>query len=141
METQLLKNNQEFPDNKTLKNARGDSSFVAYQNLMELITTERYALVAEWAYYNDGKAWLCKVQHKKKTVFWLSAWDGFFKTTFYFTLKNCMGVVELDIDEKIKDDFGRSKSIGKLIPLTINIEHKEQLNDLLKIIEYKVSLK
>jgi hypothetical protein len=141
METQLLRNNLEFPDYKTLKNALGDSSFVAYQNLMELITTEHYALVAEWTYYNDGKAWLCKVQHKKKTVFWLSVWDGFFKTTFYFTLKNCMGVVELNIDEKIKDDFGHSKSIGKLIPLTINIEHKEQLNDLLKIIEYKMSLK
>jgi hypothetical protein len=140
MATQLLRNNQEFPDNVVLKNAL-ESSFETYQKLMEQITGDQYSLVADWTYYNDGKAWLCKVQHKKKTIFWLSVWDGFFKTTFYFTLKNCMGVVELDIDEKIKDDFGHSKSIGKLIPLTINIQHNEQLPDLLRIIEYKISLK
>ncbi|PKP08994.1 MAG: hypothetical protein CVU09_13085 [Bacteroidetes bacterium HGW-Bacteroidetes-4] len=37
----------------------------------------------QWRYYNDGKAWLCKVSYKKKTVFWLSVWEAYFKVAFY----------------------------------------------------------
>jgi hypothetical protein len=140
MTTPSLKDPEQFPDEATLKIVLG-SSYEAFEALMEIITKPEYSLVAQWNYYNDGKAWLCKVQYKKKTVFWLSAWDRFFKTTFYFTLKNCSGIIELDIDEKIKEDFGSNKSIGKLMPLTMEIQNKEQISDLIKIIGYKKSLK
>jgi hypothetical protein len=49
--------------------------------------------------------------------------------------------VELDIENSIKEDFKNSKNIGKLIPLTINMKTKEQIEDLLKIIEYTKKLK
>ena len=140
MSMQLLKDQQQFPDEVTLKKVLG-TSFEAFEELMKIISEPQFQLIAEWNYYNDGKSWLCKVQYKKKTVFWLSAWDQFFKTTFYFTLKNCSGIVEMDIDEKIKNDFGNSTSIGKLIPLTMEIHNKEQIKDLIKIIGYKKSLK
>jgi hypothetical protein len=47
----------------------------------------------------------------------------------------------LDIKKSIKENLNQSKPIGKLIPLTINLKKKEQLKDLLKVIEYKKSLK
>ena len=140
MSIQLLKDQQQFPDEVTLQKVLG-TSFEAFEELMKIITEPQFQLIAEWNYYNDGKSWLCKVQYKKKTVFWLSAWDQFFKTTFYFTLKNCSGIIELDIDEKIKNDFGNSTSIGKLMPLTMEIHNKQQIKDLIKIIGYKKSLK
>lgn len=139
MTTQTLKDQQQYPDEATLKKVLG-ASYEAFEELMKIIKDPEFSLLAEWNYYNDGKAWLCKVQFKKKTVFWLSAWDSFFKTTFYFTLKNCSGIIELDIDEKIKEDFVSSKSIGKLIPLTMEIHNKKQIKDLIKIIGYKKSL-
>ncbi len=140
METRLLREQDVPPTKEVLANALGNS-YPAFEALMEIITNPQYGLVPEWNYYKDGKAWLCKVCYKKKTVFWLSVWTDFFKTTFYFTEKNCSGVIVLDIEEKIKEDFERNKSIGKLIPLTLNIDRKEQIQDLLKIIEYKKSLK
>ena len=51
----------------------------------------------EWRYYNDGKAWLCKVVNKKKTVFWLSIWEHYFKTSFYFTEKHLESIDALNI--------------------------------------------
>jgi hypothetical protein len=140
METPILKEQHVYPDAKVLKNALGES-YTVYEELMKTITDTRYALVADWNYYKDGKAWLCKVNYKKKTVFWLSVWDKYFKTGFYFTEKSLTGISELNINEKIKDDFAVGKPVGKLLPLTIKVENQNQINDILKVIEYKKSLK
>jgi hypothetical protein len=140
MEAMLLREQEIAPTEEVIENALGDS-FSAYQNLIKTITDTHYGLVPQWNYYKDGKAWLCKVCYKKKTIFWLSVWDKFFKTTFYFTEKNGTGVAGLDIEEKIKESFSCSKSIGRLIPLTIAINGKDQIKDVLKIVEYKKNLK
>ena len=79
--------------------------------------------------------------YKKKTVFWLSVWDGYFKAGFYFVARHCPGILELDIDKSIKEDFTSKKSIGTLFPLAIEMRRKEQVKDLLMVIDYKKSLK
>ena len=107
---------------------------------MNTVEGERFRLTSTWNYYNDGKAWLCKVQFKKKTVFWLSIWDQYFKLAFYFTEKNGKGIFDLDIDEKIKKEFKEQPPVGKLLPLVLTINKKIQLKDVLKIVEYKKSL-
>jgi len=140
METPILRDPETPPSKGILANALGDS-YSAYEELMGTITNTEYGLVPEWNYYKDGKAWLCKVCFKKKTVFWLSVWDQYFKTGFYFTEKNCSGIAELDINETIKEDFSNHKPVGKLLPLIINVNKNEPIKDLLKIIEYKKSLK
>ena len=140
MEGILLTDPNQPPDKKTLAKSLG-SGYKAYEDLMNLITAPDYSLQPEWRYYNDGKAWLCKVVHKKKTVFWLSVWEGgFFKTAFYFTEKTAAGIDTLDIDETIKKNFWAHKPVGKLLPLVIEVSDKDQLEDLMKIIEYKKRL-
>jgi len=140
METMVLKEPNISPTKKNLESALG-KSYAAYEELMNTITGKNYELLPEWNYYKDGKAWLCKVQYKKKTVFWLSVWDKCFKIAFYFTEKNCKGISELDIDNNIKNNFVEHKPVGRLLPLAISVNRKEQLKDALKIIEYKKSLK
>lgn len=140
METIQLKDPQILPTGEVLAGVLGES-YPVFDELMKTITDPAFGLVVDWHYYNDGKAWLCKVVHKKKTVFWLSAWEGHFKTTFYFTEKNCSGILEMSINENIKKEFSECKPIGKLLPLTFEMKQKEQLPDLLKIIEYKKGLK
>ena len=129
-----------FPSVEVLNEVLG-TSYAVFEEMMKIITGPAYGLVAQWNYYRDGKSWLCKVVYKKKTVFWLSVWDGYFRTGFYFTEKNATDIVGLDISESLKDRFTQNKSVGKLIPLGIQMSCKEQITDLLKIIEYKKSLK
>lgn len=138
METRTLKEQDVFPDAAVLEKALG-KTYAAFNDLMNKVTG--LGLIPQWNYYKDGKAWLCKVQYKKKTVFWLSVWDKYFKTAFYFTEKNSAGIHDLDIDKDLKKDFNSRKQAGKLIPLVINIHKKEQLKDVLKVAEYKRSLK
>ena len=140
METQLLRVENPFPDAGVLKENLGEI-YDVYARFVSVIIAEPYSLQPEWNYYKDGKAWLCKITFRKKTVIWLSVWEDCFKVTFFFTEKSKSGIEELKINPSIKESFLRSKNIGKLIPLGIAIRDKSQVDDVLKIIEFKKSIK
>ena len=138
--TILLRENEIEPTNEVLENALGKELFIIYQELIKIFTDE-FSLEPQWQFYKDGNAWLCKVVYKKKTILWLSIWKDYIKTGFYFTGKTGIGVLELDIDNKIKEVFEVAKPIGKLIPLIIDINQQKQIEDLKEVIKYKKGLK
>ncbi|WP_026474066.1 DUF3788 family protein [Alkaliflexus imshenetskii] len=140
MEIQLLKDPEIAPTHEVLKVALSQA-FSAYLELMKYITYDDSGLSADWHYYMDGKAWLCKVCHKKKTVCWLSVWEGFFKIGFYFTAKTGPGIDALNISDCLKEDFKKANLIGKLWPLVVNVYCMEQLQDVLCVMDYKKQLK
>ena len=118
--------------------ALGDS-FAAYKSFIQKLP--EYKIEPEWRYYNDGKSWLTKAVYKKKTVFWLSVWDGFFKVTFFFTDKTRSGIQELPIKKSIKTKAANEGNIGKVIPIMLDIHSEPALKDAYTLIVYKQSLK
>ena len=74
-----LRDEHIYPDEIVLRRVLGQS-YEAYLDLLNLF--QNYEMNCQWRYYNDGKAWLCKVQKKKKTIAWMSAWSGCFKQLF-----------------------------------------------------------
>jgi hypothetical protein len=112
-----------------------------YDEFILYLADEQNGLNPVWMYYNDVKYWLCKVQHKKKTVFWLTIWDGYFKLTFYFTEKVAHTIDSLDIDQSLKEQYQANKQVGKIKPVTLDLHNRGQLKDAYTLIEYKKSLK
>ncbi len=142
MEAQmLLRDPQVFPSDEVLLDTLGEPIYKVLESLLETITNEEYSLNIEWRFYNDGKAWLGKVTLKKKTILWLSVWEGLFKTSLFFTEKHLEAIAALDISETIKDKFAKTKPTGKLIPMIFDINADNQLQDLLTVIRFKKSLK
>ena len=127
------------PSAEVIKEALADS-YQAYEAVIRAVTSSPYGLTPEWRYYNDGKAWLCKVVFKKKTIFWLSVFDGYFKVAFYITDRHCQGVCDLDIGEDIKTGLRSAKPSGKLYPVVLRITKTGQAGDLLRLVEYKKSI-
>ena len=125
---------QPTPD--VLQKALGES-YIVFTDLSTILTSE-HNLSMDWKYYRDSKAWLCKVAAKKKTIFWLSAWDGFFKTSFFFLERHLEGLAKLETSEEC---YILEKEWGKMIPLIFSITSSTQINDLLKIIVYKKGCK
>ena len=141
MEAQMLLRDADiFPSDKILEDALGEG-FNVLVSFLEAVTNKEYSLIIEWRYYNDGKAWLGKAVYKKKTIFWLSVWEGFFKTSFFFTEKHLEAIAKLDISETMKDEFAKAKTIGKLIPMIFDVNKENQLGDLLTAVRFKKSLK
>lgn len=134
---QLLRNPDQVPDNHLLRHIISEELFDTYQTLQILLSD--IGLIPEWRYYRDGKSWLCKITRKKKTIVWISVWESFIKTSFYFTEKNRNEIMRLDIDNTFKTAFFRNKATGKLIPLVLEIQNKEMLQTFRKIAEYKMA--
>lgn len=134
---QLLKNPELYPDEKYLGEILQTGLFNTYLAFIRKLTD--LGLAWEWRYYNDGKAWLCKVTFKKKTVAWVSLWADFIKAGFYFTEKNREGILSLGISQSLKDSFSSAKPIGKLLPLTLELATQESLKTFEIIAKYKIS--
>ena len=138
MENQIFTNPSVKPDSIALEAALGKSYklFMEFEERMN----ERN-LTPEWNYYRDGKSWLCKILYKKKNYAWLSVWNTGFKLTFFFTEKTIETFFDLDIDDKTKDEARSTKPMGKFRPVILLIKYRKSLNDALKILAYKMTLK
>lgn len=138
MEKPLLNNPAELPTDAVLKSVLGSANEAYVETMRRLAVME---LEPIWNYYKDGGAWLCKVQFKKKTVFWLSIWENHFRIVFYFTEKTMQGLAELDVEPALVQQLASAPPIGKLIPLAFNIQSTAQLDDLFTVAAYKKNLK
>ena len=137
MEIQLLKDPDVLPTQEVLEKVLG-KKYPVFREFMETAESEKFKLTPEWRYYKDGKAWLCKITFRKKTVVWLSVWSDCFKLGLYFTEKSGGGIPELKIDDSIKEVYLNHKPIGKLKPIVVEVRLKSQLVDINTLIKYKI---
>lgn len=127
-----------FPDDGVLRGVLG-KSFGAYTALLELF--DQNEMTTEWRYYNDGKAWLCKVQRKKRTIVWMSAWKGYMQATIYFPERFLDDIFGLDISDETKEKIRLTKNTGKSRPCIFEIRNKAVLADLSLVMQFKMIAK
>lgn len=133
-----LTDEKTYPDEAVLKAILG-KSYTAYTLLIELFNS--HEMVHEWRYYRDGKAWLCKVQKKKRTIVWMSAWKGYMKATVYIPQKYLRQIYKLDISGKSKDKIRLTKNVGKSKPCIFEIINKKVIKDFEKVMLFKIDCK
>lgn len=138
MQRPLLNDRNQYPTDTMLASAL-ERSIDVYQTFKDSLYKNQIEL--EWHYYNDGKSWLGKAVSKKKTVFWLSVWQGFFKVSFHFSEKARLGVMNLPISLETKVDLENAPIKGKLVSMAIDVTDQRHLEDLVTLISYKQSLK
>ena len=127
-----------YPNENVLKTVLG-RSYSAYMDLLKLYEDRELSL--EWRYYKDGKAWLCKVQHKKKTIVWMSAFRGYIQATIYIPVRILDDVLSLKIAEETKERINSTKNVGKTKPCIFDIKNKKSIRDLKTVMEFKLSVK
>jgi hypothetical protein len=134
----LLNDANTYPTYTVLASVLGNCGEV-YQAFVGILP--EYQIELEWRYYNDGKSWLGKAVSKKKTVFWLSVWQGFFKVSFHFKEKTRLGIMNLPIADEIKTRIENAPIKGKLASLIIDVSESTHLKDVSTLISYKQSCK
>lgn len=136
MEGPLPRDEREYPSDDVLARYLGRAK-PAWDEFADRLAAHFSGVSLEWRYYRDGKAWLCKVVRKKKTVCWVSVWDQLFKATFYFTAKSDRDIERLPIAQELKDAYRASTSGGKLKPITIEVRRKKDLADVFTLFVHK----
>ena len=120
MEQTVLNNPAVYPTEEILASHLGHSDTV-FKALFESTRSVHPDFLETWKYYNDGKRWLLNVSRKKKTLFWLSVGQGFFRTPIYFNAKAEHAVLNSRLPETLKAEY--RKSAGRTFRgITIVIE-------------------
>ena len=127
-----------YPDEQVLKVILGPS-YDAYVSLLKLF--DENEMVYEWRYYKDGKAWLCKVQKKKRTIVWMSAWKGYMQATVYFPQKYIDQIYTLDISTEMKEKIRATKNVGKSKPCIFEIRNENVPEDFNRVMQFKIETK
>ncbi|OPY23181.1 MAG: hypothetical protein A4E26_00957 [Methanobacterium sp. PtaU1.Bin097] len=133
-----LRDENVYPDEKVLEEILGPS-FEAYQNLLKLFDENN--LEYTWRYYKDGKAWLCKVQKKRRTIVWMSAWKGYMQAIIYIPGKYVEDIYSLDISEGIKAKIKQTKNVGKSMPCIFEVRDNDVFEDFNKVMQFKIKAK
>ena len=90
---QLLRDPGVEPTSEIIAEGLG-KAYATYDKFVRALEEQYGITLMDWRFYNDGKAWLSKGEYKWKTprgankvkpIFWLSIWEGFFKTSFFFS--------------------------------------------------------
>ena len=126
------------PNDFNLSNVLGDS-FEAFKVLENKLVD--YDAELGWRFYKDG-GWLAKITRKKKTLIWGWAEPGFFGTNFIFSNKSHLreGVLALEISDEYKNNIEETPT-GTYFSLQIGIRSESDLEDVFKMIEYKIKAK
>jgi hypothetical protein len=130
-----LKDESVYPDEHLLKSILG-RSYNAYRSLLQLFDANE--MNNEWRYYKDAKAWLCKVQRKKRTIVWMSAWKGYMRATIYLPERHTKEVYALDISDEAKKRIRDTKNVGKSKPCIFEIRNKNILKDFEPVMHFKI---
>lgn len=129
-----------FPSDDVIFTLIGDKKII-WETILDHANNNYKDIISEWRYYNDGKQWLFKLQHKKKTVFWAGVLKDTMRITFYFGNKAEPLILNSSLPEKIKDNFTSAKGFGTLKPVTIPLHGHEDLAIIYELIKLKTSLK
>lgn len=124
-----------FPDENILSDILEDS-YISYIELLDLFKDKE--LNCEWRYYQDGKAWLCKVQKKKRTIVWMSAWKGYMQVTVYLPARMLDDIKSLGLSDLVIDKILKTKNVGKSKPCIFEIRDSSLFNDFEKVMDLKI---
>jgi hypothetical protein len=140
MENPVLSDKTQFPTERVIFSHIGKSKLL-WIAFFKYLAEEHPDFVQEWRYYNDGKSWLMKVQHKKKTVFWLSVIKDAFRTTFYIHEKAKKIIADSPISDDLKEQYRTGKNYGKIRGITIVFRNKRDLENAKIMTGIKISIK
>jgi hypothetical protein len=112
-----------------------------WKRIMDHVSENYMDTLGSWNYYNDGKQWLFKMVHKKKTIFWSRVINGTFRITFYLGNKAEAILDDSDLPQTLKDDFKTAKRYGLIRPVSFEIHGEPDVENVLKLIAIKAKMK
>ena len=110
----------QYPDGEVLEGVLGEVKPV-WDSFLSSLEETHPSFATEWRFYKDGKRWLFKVTKKKKTICWVSVYEGSFSTTFYFTDRVEELLRDTELKQEYLEQFSSAKKYGKIKPLTVHI--------------------
>lgn len=135
---QLLRD-ESIPFSLAVLRDEGSELLGLYQSLVDLF--DEYAVDLQWRYYRDVKAWLCKASKGSRTICWISAWQRFFKISFYIPEKHRESLLSIDLLNDVLLSVKTQKQKGKSFSVVIDYSGMNQLVVLDQLVVFKLGIR
>lgn len=136
-EPPILDDPKVFPNDAVLTRVLGRAKR-AWDTFERGLREQVDGTVVEWRYYRDGKAWLGKAVHGKKTVGWISVARSSFRVTFYFTPKSERALLDLALSTDTLERYRSREGLGKLKPMVFEVSSQRSLKEILMVAKAKL---
>jgi len=117
------------PDEKRIEQFL-QSNYAHLEPIRQFILDTYGETVEEWKYYGVKNGWLLKKYYKKRNLFFISIYNGYFKISFAFGEKAVHAISGSAISQELKTQLDPARKYAEGRGLTIKVDDSGYLENL-----------
>lgn len=136
-EEKVFNKKDAMPDEEMVRKALG-SSYAYLENIRQFVKEEIGETVEEWKFYGQKLGWTLKKYLKKRNLFFIGMYPGYFRIAFVFGERAANNVFDSDIAEVLKKELSEARKYAEGRGINIKVDDDTYLDDIKELIRIKV---
>lgn len=136
-EEKVFLTKETMPDEEMINETLG-SNYAHLQAIRQFIAEEIGDTSEEWKYYGKKLGWTLKKFYRKRNLFFIGMYKGYFKIAFVFGERAAKNVFDSGIAAELKKEFSEARKYAEGRGISINVENDIYLDDIKELIRIKV---
>jgi hypothetical protein len=136
-EEKVFNKKDAIPDEEMVRKALG-SSYAYLENIRQFVKEEIGETVEEWKFYGQKLGWTLKKYLKKRNLFFIGMYPGYFRIAFVFGDRAANNVFDSDIAEVLKKELSEARKYAEGRGINIKVDDDTYLDDIKELIRIKV---
>ena len=138
MSVSVFSNKEIEPDDSLLESELGSSKDFLNEIIRHIQKVYGEAR-PEWKHYGAKTGWLLKVFYKKRNLFFVVPFKGFFKVSFVFGDKAVENVMSSALPDKIKQELMSARKYAEGRGLQVEVKIKQDVECVLELVRIKMN--
>ena len=126
------------PDEQSIRETL-KSNYVHLEAIRSFISESIGETKEEWKYYGAKYGWNLKNFYKKRNLYFISMYDGYFKISFVFGERAFNAIMESDITTALKQELSEARKYAEGRGLSIDVRDDMYLDDIKKLLQIKIN--
>ncbi len=93
----------------------------------------------EWKFYGGKHGWNLKTFYKKRNLYFIGIYDGYFRIAFVFGDRAVQAITGSDISRGLREELANARKYAEGRGLGIRVDDDRHLEDIRKLLGFKIS--
>jgi hypothetical protein len=138
MSASIFIDKSQQPDDQMLSDALGGTHQIL-EEIKKHLKSVYGEVIQEWKFYGEKYGWQLKTLRKKRNLFFIIPYDGYFTQGFIFGDKAISAIEDSDLPDDIKETLRNAKKYAEGRGLSIDVRSSEKIEIIKKLIEIKIN--
>lgn len=138
MSASIFIDKNQQPNDQMLSGVLGGTSQIL-EEIKKHLKSVYGELIHEWRFYGKNYGWQLKTLRKKRNLFFIIPYDGYFTQGFVFGDKTVSAIEASDLPNDIKETLRNAKKYAEGRGFSIDVRSSEKIEIIKKLIEIKIN--